>query len=156
MTDAADFEISGHGAVAHLQEPPDYETKSSYSVTVTASDSGGLSDSIDVTITVTDVDEAPVITGDAAPNYAENGTAAVATYSATDPESATITWSLEGDDAADFEISDGGVLTFRSPPDYETKSSYSVTVTASDSGGLSDSIDVTITVTDVDEMGDYR
>ena len=37
--------------------------------------------------------------------------------------------------------------------DYETKASYSVTVTASDSGGLSDSIDVTITVTNVDEMG---
>ena len=37
--------------------------------------------------------------------------------------------------------------------DYETKSTYSVTVTASDSGGgLSDSIDVTITVTGVDEM----
>ena len=35
--------------------------------------------------------------------------------------------------------------------DYETKATYSVTVTASDSGGLSDSIDVTITVTDVDE-----
>ena len=37
--------------------------------------------------------------------------------------------------------------------DYETKATYSVTVTASDSGGLSDSIDVTITVTNVDEMG---
>ena len=37
--------------------------------------------------------------------------------------------------------------------DYETKASYSVTVTASDSGGLSDSIDVTITVTNEDEMG---
>ena len=40
----------------------DYETKATYSVMVTASDSGGLSDSIDVTVTVTDVDEdvAPV------------------------------------------------------------------------------------------------
>ena len=36
--------------------------------------------------------------------------------------------------------------------DYETKDTYSVAVTASDSGGLSDSIDVTITVTDVDEQ----
>ena len=39
-------------------EALDYETKATYSVTVTASDSGGLSDSIDVTITVTDVVEA--------------------------------------------------------------------------------------------------
>ena len=37
--------------------------------------------------------------------------------------------------------------------DYETKATYSVTVTASDSGGLSDSIDVTITVTNVERSG---
>ena len=109
-----------------------------------------------VTITVTDVDEAPVITGDAAPNYAENGTAAVATYSATDPESATITWSLEGDDAALFDLSSGGVLTFGSPPDYENPADadpdnvYKVTVKASD-GTNEDTLDVTVTVTDVDE-----
>ena len=59
----------------------DYGTKSTYSVTVSARDSGGLSDSIGVA-----VDETPVITGDAAPYYAENGTGPVATYSATDPE----------------------------------------------------------------------
>ena len=38
--------------------------------------------------------------------------------------------------------------------DFETKGSYEVMVTASDSGGLSDSIDVTITVTNEDEMGE--
>ena len=59
---------------------------------------------------------APVITGDAAPNYAENGTGPVATYTATDPESATITWTLEGDDAALFDLSSGGMLTFKSSP----------------------------------------
>ena len=41
----------------------DYETKSSYMVTVTATDSFGLSDSVDVIITVTDVNEGPTITG---------------------------------------------------------------------------------------------
>ena len=91
----------------------DYETKATYEVMVTATDPDSASDMIMVTITVTNVDEAPVITGDAAPNYAENGTAAVATYSATDPENAAITWSLGGDDAGDFEYS-GGVLTFGS------------------------------------------
>ena len=42
----------------------DYETKKSYMVTVTATDSDGLSASIDVTIKVTDVDEAPEIAGE--------------------------------------------------------------------------------------------
>ena len=46
-----------------------YETKSTYMVTVTATDPGGLNDSIDVTITVKNVDEAPEVTGDAKKDY---------------------------------------------------------------------------------------
>ena len=158
--DAAGFEISADGVLT-FGSPPDYENTADadqdnvYEVTVVASD-GTYSDTQDVAVTVTDVDEAPVITGDVAPNYAENGTAAVATYSATDPESATTTWSLVGDDAAGFEISADGVLTFGSPPDYENTADadqdnvYEVTVVASD-GTYSDTQDVAVTVTDVDE-----
>ena len=157
-TDAASFDIDAATSQLMTLAALDYETKSTYSVTVTARDSGGLSDSIGVTVTVTDVDETPVITGDAAPNYAENGTGPVATYSATDPGSATITWSLEGDDAADFEISSGGELTFKSSPDYEAEAdadrdnAYEVTVVVSDPAGNEARMEVTITVTDVDEM----
>ena len=74
----------------------------------------------------------------------------------TDPESATITWTLEGDDAADFEISAGGELTFKSSPDHEaaadadTDNTYEVTVMASD-GTIEHRPDVIISVTDVDE-----
>ena len=152
--DAASFDIDGTTGQLMTLAALDYETKASYSVTVTASDSGDLSDSTAVTVTVTDVDEGFEVSGPAAMDYAENGTAAVATYSATDPESATITWSLEGDDAALFDLSSGGVLTFGSPPDYENTADadqdnvYEVTVVASDAtndGGL----DVTVTVTDV-------
>ena len=39
----------------------DFETRTTYMVTITATDSFGESASIDVTITVTDVDEAPKI-----------------------------------------------------------------------------------------------
>ncbi len=155
-TDAASFAIDLDTGQLMTLAALDYETKATYSVTVTASDSGGLDDSIDVTITVTNVDEGFGVSGPAAMDYAENGTAAVATYSATDPESATITWSLEGDDAADFEISDGGVLTFKTSPDYENPADadqdnvYEVTVKASD-GTNEDTLDVTVTVADVDE-----
>ena len=158
-TDAESFAIDSDTGQLMTLAALDYETKATYSVTVTASDSGGLSASIDVTITVTDVDEAPVIAGDAAPNYAENGTGPVATYSATDPESATITWSLEGDDAADFEISAGGVLTFNDPPDYEMPgdadedNAYEVTAVASDGESNAGTRDVTVKVTNVDEDG---
>ena len=92
----------------------DYETKTSYMVTVIATDSFGATASIDVTITVTDVNEGPVITGAAQVEYPENGTGRVATFTAVDPELAgAITWSLaDMGDAEAFEISDSGVLTF--------------------------------------------
>ena len=144
----------------------DKEIQETYTVTVTATDSFGIGSTITVTIKVTDVDEPPAIsvgglavTGQSAIDYAENGTGMVATYSAAGPDAASATWTLEGDDAGDFDISSSGVLTFKSSPDHETPAdadtdnAYEVTVTASDSGGLSDSIDVTITVTNVEEVG---
>ena len=73
---------------------------------------------------------------------------------ATDNNGDALTYALSGTDAASFDIDTGsGQLMTLAALDYETKASYSVTVTASDSGGLSDTIDVTITVTNVDEMG---
>ena len=46
--------------------------------------------------------------------YAENGTAPVATFTAVDPEGESIIWSLAaGADMDDFDI-ENGVLTFKS------------------------------------------
>ena len=148
----------------------DYETKKSYMVTVTALDLEGLNSSIDVTIEVTDVDEAPEIMrapdANVAPEFASATTRrTVAENTATgedidnpvvanDANGDAPTYALSGTDAASFDIDpDTGQLTTLAALDYETKDTYSVTVTASDSGGLSDSIDVTITVTNVDEPG---
>ena len=64
-----------------------------YEVTVRASD-GNLASTLDVEITVTDVNESGVITGSTSVDYAENGTATVATYSATDPDGDSVTWSV--------------------------------------------------------------
>ena len=137
------------------------EAKDTYMVTVTATDPQGLSDSVDVAIKVTDVDEAPeimvgglAVTGRSAIDYAENGTGDVATYSAAGPDAASATWSLSGDDYGDFDINSAGVLTFGTAPNYEapvdadTDNVYMVTVEAND--GTYDAMrDVTVTVTDV-------
>ena len=81
----------------------DYEDKNSYMVTVTATDSDGLSASIDVTIMITDVDEAPKIAGeDIAEDFRENGrNLEIERFRATDPEGRTVYWSLatDADDA---------------------------------------------------------
>ena len=142
----------------------DFETRTTYMVTITATDSFSDSASIDVTIMVTDVDEAPAIsegglaiTGVARMDYAENGTGAVATYTASGPDASMATWSLEGDDAGDFNISNSGVLTFVRAPDYEnaadadTDNVYMVTVMADDDTYMA-TRDVVVTVTDVDDV----
>ena len=65
----------------------------------------------------------------------------------------TLRYTLGGTDMASFAIvSTSGQLRTSAALDYETKSSYAVTVSVSDSNGGSDSISVTITVTDVNEQ----
>ena len=64
----------------------DFETQQTYKVTVIATDSFGASASIEVTITVTDENEGPAITGAAEAEYAENGEGRVAVFKAVDPE----------------------------------------------------------------------
>ena len=64
----------------------------------------------------------------------------------------TLTYTLEGTNASAFRInSRTGQLKTRDALDYETKSSYSVKVIVSDGNSGSDSINVTINVTDVFE-----
>ena len=136
----------------------DFETKTTYMVTITATDSFSDSASIDVTITVTDADEAPDVTGDATKEYAEKGTRSVATYTADDPEGVAIKWSLGGDDEADFTIA-GGVLAFVKSPNFEDAKDkgedniYDVMVEATDETGHVGRKAVKVEVTNVDEAG---
>ena len=68
-------------------------------------------------ISVTDVNEAPAASGEAAVDYAENGTDPVGTYSADDPDDGdSVTWSLSGADADSFTISEDGILSFAAAP----------------------------------------
>ena len=80
------------------------------------------------------------------------GTAIGGPVSATDPDGDTLDYTLGGADTGSFTI-DGssGQISTAVVLDYETKNSYSVTVTATDSGSLTDTIAVTINVTEVVE-----
>ena len=155
-TDASSFSIVSTTGQLQTRAALDYETQASYSVTVAASDGYGGSDSIPVTITVTNVNEAPrFATSTATRSIAENTAANTnigSAFAATDEDNDTLTYSLSGTDASSFSIvSTTGQLQTRAALDYETKTSYSVTVSASDGNGGSDSITVTINVTDVHE-----
>ncbi len=74
---------------------------------------------------------------------------------ATDLDNDPLTYSFGGLDAAFFALADptSGQIQTRAPLDYETRSSYSVMVIASDPSGESGTITVTINVQDVDESG---
>ena len=112
-------------------------------------------------------------------DYDENGTGPVFAFAARDPEGVVppTIWSvveaiegIPGDEAVvggdiedndDFLINDDGVLTFKTPPNYEVPTDetsdnvYNVTVQASD-GGLSEQLSwfkVEVTVRDVEEQG---
>ncbi len=162
--DGGDFFISEDGELT-FRNPPDHERPADsgrdnvYEVTVRASD-GRVYGTHDVTVTVTPVDEAPEFRSGSRDSfsYRENGTAALYTYRATDPEGAEVAWSVSGADGGDFTIDrDTGVLTFLNLPDYDDPADdgrdneYLVTVVATDQTGHPASLPVTVTVTDVNE-----
>ena len=76
-----------------------------------------------------------------------------APVSAQDEDDDLLIYTLSGVDAAFFSIGreDDGQLKTRAALNYETRSSYSVVVTATDPFGAADSILVTINVTDEDD-----
>ena len=97
-----------------------------------------------VTISVAPVNDDPSIDSPLSLR-AVSGSTAVATLSISDVDGDALTLSLEGTDAASFSISSDGVLTFKTAPDFFAKSTYSVTVVASD-GTLTTSQVITVNV----------
>ena len=89
-------------------------------------------------------------------SVAENTTANTdigAPVRATDQDGDILTYSLEGTNAASFDIlstSEGGQIRTSAALNYEDKSSYAVTMRVTDDRGGEDTVNVTIRVTDVD------
>ena len=154
-TDAASFSIDSNNGQLKTNSALNHEEKDQYSVTITVND-GSTTVNISVTINVTDVNEAPFYANDSVTRSIAENTAANSdigsAITASDPEDDDLTYTLGGTDASSFDIEeDTGQLKTKASLDFEDKSSYSVTVTAEDPGNLSDSINVTIDITDVDE-----
>jgi hypothetical protein len=166
-TDAADLVINPSTGALSFITKPDYESPSdsdgnnTYIVTVTLSD-GLLTDIQTVTITISNVNEAPIITtNNSDPTFAltlSEGITKVATFNGIDQDAgASLSWTISGTDAADFTINaSNGALAFgiapnyRAPADSDTNNTYIVIVTLSD-GSLSDSQTVTITIDDLND-----
>ncbi|RKU09126.1 hypothetical protein C6503_21535, partial [Candidatus Poribacteria bacterium] len=158
-TDAAAFSIVSTTGQLQTKAALDYETQSSYTVTVTTYDGNSGGDRITVTINITNANDAPEFTEGtrATRSIAEKtttGTNIGTAVTATDVDTGdTLTYTLGGTDAASFGIvSTSGQLQTSAALDYEKKKSYSVRVSVSDGKGGTDSITVTINVTNVNEI----
>ena len=82
------------------------------------------------------------------------GTLVGSAVTATDADGDVLTYSLSGTDASSFGIdSSTGQLFLKDPLDYENKSIYEITIRVSDDNNASVDVDVTITISDVDEAG---
>ena len=157
--DAASFGISRNNGQLKTKAPLDYEARNSHTVVLIATDPSGAADSILLTISVNDENEPAQITGINSIDFAENGTASVATFGAHDQDGSAIKWTLSGPDADRFTIK-SGVLRFKEPPNYENPQSaaavgqraekYVCEVSIQAAGGTHD---VAVTVTDMDEAG---
>ena len=133
----------------------DYETTRAYRVTVTVEDPFQATDSVAVTIAVEDVNEAPAFGVASATRtvveHTPTGQALGRPLTATDDDADPLTYTLDPASAAIFAIDERtGQLRTKAKVDYEARTTYFVTVTVTDDAEppATDSIAVTITVTD--------
>mgnify|MGYP000188567760 FL=1 len=150
--DPVTYTISGSelsitsGGVLSFASAPDYEIKTTYSAVVTATD-GEFSATQSIIVSVSNVnDVAPVFDSNATFSVDENQKS-IGTVVASDIEDDSIIFSVSG---SDVEITTGGVLSFVDNPDYEIKSQYIATVSASDSINIA-SQNITINVVNIND-----
>jgi len=169
--DSGKFSVDGSNnlvltnGVLDLENPTDANADGAYEVTVRVTDGGTPALIYDeaFTVTVTSINETPIITSDgggatATVSVAENTTAVTDVQSSddSDSEGLGLTYSLTGGvDQGFFSINTNtGVLTFNSAPDFanpldaDTGNNYQVQVTVTDSDTLTDVQDITVSVTD--------
>jgi len=152
-TGSAYFEVSVAGEIrVKANAVLDYEAVPAYTFAAVATSSVGESDPVALTITVTDVPDVKPRLADFSGNVDENVPAGtvVGTVTVNDPGDTAIT-AFTLSTTADFTISAGGTIHTGSSMDYETTVAYHLTVTATNSAGVSNVATVDITVVDIEE-----
>jgi murein DD-endopeptidase MepM/ murein hydrolase activator NlpD len=139
-TDNTAFSVSGSRLLSAV--PLDFETKNSYSIRLRTTDSGGASFEKAFTIKVTNVNETPSSLSLSTNTALENMAAGtmVGAFSTTDQDSGdSHSYSLvSGSGSTDnglYSIS-GNTLKTKTSFDYEAKTTHSIRVRVTDSGGL--------------------
>ncbi|MFK8078917.1 MAG: cadherin domain-containing protein [Granulosicoccus sp.] len=170
--DAEVFEIDSTSGVITFNTAPDREAPAdsdednSYQLVVTVSDGNDSNNTSSQTleVTVTNINEPPVLNLPERVEAAENQTAVI-TASSTDIDEGddTPTYSISGEDAEAFKIdSTSGVITFNTVPDREAPAdsdednNYQIIVTVSDGNDSNNTSSqaLEVTVTNINELPD--
>ena len=162
-----DYAVSSDGMVS-VVNAPDYEDGLNPAFLVNADNADGeLAGLISVRVTVTDVDEDPMLDamsgtawvyetaqmGDAVMTGSGDDAAAVS-VSASDPEGRAITYGMSG--KAPFAVnSSTGAITVSGALDTEKATSHTFTVSAMDPAGNSDSMSITVNVLNANETPNF-
>ena len=135
----SDVTVNSAG-VASLKQPANYQTKQSYTYTITATDDNNNTNSVTQIVRVVDTTD-PVITNNLLSSI-NDGVTALGSVSANE----NVTWSITG---TGVSISTTGVITLDNAADYQTATSHSFTVTATDpSSNATTTGTLTVTVVD--------
>ena len=144
-SDADAFNLSSN-QVLSFKNAPDYESdKTSYAITFTLTD-GEETVTKDVTVIITNINDNSPIIETSGFTVNENETA-VGTISTSDVDGDAVSLSISG---TEFFITTDGILTFVSAPDYETKQSHSLTISAFDGLYITNK-EIEITVNDLND-----
>ena len=161
-SDHAAFSINQATGELSLKQQPDYETKTSYSVTVLSTDDGGKTLSKSFTIGVTDANEAPTVANsiadqtiaeDSALNFQFNSNV-FADVDAGDSFTYTATLS-DGSALPSWLAFSAATRSFSGTPLNANVGVIAVKVTARDSGSaaITDTFNITVTNTNDDPTG---
>ncbi|KAH9509326.1 hypothetical protein Btru_046779 [Bulinus truncatus] len=154
--DTVPFTVEGGLNLRVSRAEIDYESQKNYVVKVVCQDDGEDGSHLKVTksliINVTNVNEPPYDIRLSTYSINENNVIGqlVSEIEATDPDSQKVFFTLV-DDSSSFQIDGKGSLVANIVFDYEVKSKYVMSVSATDENGLSNSSTFTIQVVDVNE-----
>lgn len=123
----------------------DFDGSDSFTYTI---NQGNKSSIADVTVTIDSVNDAPVINLASTIQVNENQTAVASDFISDADANDSLSLSISGSDADSFNLSSNNVLTFKLAPDYETKTSYVITLTLTD-GTVTVSKDINILIVDL-------
>lgn len=160
LTDSASgkFAINSSTGVVTVAAALDYETATSHTITVRASD-GTLTRDQNFTISVTNVNENPIFTSTNTATVSEDAAngATVKDVDANDGDGGAtdtgLTYTIQsGNTGSVFAINAStGVITVANTLDRETSGSYTLVVRATDGGAASTDQTITVTIGDVND-----